>query len=67
MLWPLPRNFACGRFLTDDNRNAIACPHLPEMEQDVYLLWLVATTALTPAFGQIVELSNPLIPIFRQA
>ena len=48
-----------GRFLTDDNRVAVASPHLPEMEPDVYLFWLVAKQALTPAFGKLIEPSNP--------
>ena len=52
-----------GRFLTDDHTVPVACPHLPEMETDAYMFWLVAKSSLTSAFGKIVEPRNPFVPI----
>ena len=52
-----------GRFLTDDHTVPVACPHLPEMETDAYMFWLVATSSLTSAFGKIVEPRNPFVPM----
>ena len=52
-----------SRFLTDAHRIPVANPHLPEMEIDAYLFWIVAKSDLSPAFGKIVEPRNPFIPI----
>ena len=53
-----------GRFLTDDDRLPIAVPHLPEMDQDVYLVWLTQTSVLTDAYRRVVEKrSNPFVPL----
>ena len=39
------------------------CPHVPDVDEDVYFVWLVAHEYLTIAWSRIVEsISNPFVP-----
>ena len=53
-----------SRFLTDDDRVPIAVPHLQEMEQDIYLVWLTRAADLTVAYRTVVERPNPFVPLY---
>ena len=50
-----------SRFLTDDWSRALPCAHTPDLEQDLYLLWLVDSGHLTSAWKSLLH-CNPFVP-----
>ena len=49
------------RFLTDDWSRAIPCAHNPDLEQDLYLIWMSKNTHLTNAWKSLVN-CIPFVP-----
>ena len=50
-----------SRFLTDDWSRALPCAYTPDLEQDLYLLWLVDSGHLTSAWKSLIH-CNPFVP-----
>ena len=50
-----------NRFLTDDWSRAFRCAHIPDLEQDLYLLWLIDSDHLTSAWKSLLR-CNPFVP-----
>ena len=49
------------RFLTEDWSRAMPCAHTPDLEHDLYVLWLVDSTHLTEAWSSLLA-CNPFVP-----
>ena len=47
--------------MTEDWGRALPCAHTLDLEQDLYLLWLVENTHLTNAWKSLIH-CNPFVP-----